>query len=90
LATAEEQALLAAVQRPIAVPCIQQAVPRPGWKDLPSWYLVADEDRMINPATQRFMAERMGARTRSGRFDHAPLISRPQAVIDILTEAVET
>ena len=87
-ATPEEQALLAAVQRPIAAPCIQQAVPRPGWKDLPSWYLVADEDRMINPATQRFMADRMRARTRTGPFDHAPLITIPQAVIDILTEAV--
>ena len=32
-ATAEDHALLAAVQRPIAVPCIQQPVPRPGWKD---------------------------------------------------------
>jgi pimeloyl-ACP methyl ester carboxylesterase len=89
-ATPEEHALLAAVQRPIAAPCIQQAVPRPSWKDLPSWYLVAEEDRMINPSTQKFMAERMRAHTRSGTFDHAPLVTRPQAVIDILTEAVET
>jgi pimeloyl-ACP methyl ester carboxylesterase len=89
-ATAEDQSLLAAVQRPIAAPCIQQAVPRPGWKDLPSWYLVAEEDRMINPATQWFMAERMRAHTRTGTFDHAPLITQPQAVTDILTEAVES
>ena len=89
-ATAEDQSLLAAVQRPIAAPCIQQAVPRPGWKDLPSWYLVAEEDRMINPATQWFMAERMRAHTRTGAFDHAPLITQPQAVTDILTEAVES
>lgn len=89
-ATAEEQALLAAVQRPIAAPCIQQAVPRPGWKDLPSWYLVADEDRMINPATQRFMADRMQAHIRTGPFDHAPLITSPQSVIDIITEAVQS
>jgi len=89
-ATDEEQALLAAVQRPIAAPCIQQAVPRPGWNDLPSWYLVAEEDRMINPATQRFMAERMRASTRTGTFDHTPLITRPQAVIDIVTEASES
>jgi hypothetical protein len=45
---------------------------------------------MINPATQRFMAERMQAHTRTGTFDHAPLISQPQAVTDILTEAVQT
>jgi pimeloyl-ACP methyl ester carboxylesterase len=65
-------------------------VPRPGWKDLPSWYLVAEEDRMINPATQRFMAERMQARTRTDKFDHAPLVTRPQAVTDTLAEAVQS
>jgi pimeloyl-ACP methyl ester carboxylesterase len=89
-ATAEEQALLAAVQRPIAAPCIQQPVPKPGWKDLPTWYLIAEEDRMINPATQRFMADRMQARTRTDKLDHAPLITRPEAVTDILLEAVES
>lgn len=89
-AAAEDHALLAAVQRPIAAACIQQPVPRPGWKDLPSWYLVAEEDRMINPATQRFMAERMHAHTRSEKFDHAPLVTRPDAVVDILTEAVQS
>jgi pimeloyl-ACP methyl ester carboxylesterase len=89
-ATAEEQALLAAVQRPIAVPCIQQPVPRPGWKDLPTWYLVAEEDRMIDPDTQRFMAERMHARTRTHQVDHAPLITRPDVVTDILSEALAT
>ena len=89
-ATAEEHALLAAVQRPIAAPCIQQPVGRPGWKDLPSWYLVAEEDRMINPATQRFMAERMHARTRSEKLDHAPLVTRPRGVVDILIEAVRS
>ena len=87
-ATAEEHALLAAVQRPIAVPCIQQPVPRPGWKDLPTWYLVAEEDRMINPDTQRFMAERMHARTHAHRVDHTPLITRPDVVTDIISEAL--
>jgi pimeloyl-ACP methyl ester carboxylesterase len=89
-ATADDHAVLAAVQRPLAAPCIQQPVPRPGWKDLPSWYLIAEEDRMINPATQHFMAERMQAHTRADAFDHAPLVTQPQAVIDILREAVET
>jgi hypothetical protein len=45
---------------------------------------------MINPATQSFMAERMQARTRTDKFDHAPLITRPEAVTDILLEAVES
>ena len=86
--TAEQHVLLAAVQRPIAVQCIQQPVSRPGWKDHPSWYLIAEEDRMINPNTQKFMAERMNANVHTHDADHAPLITRPQAVVEIISEAV--
>ncbi len=42
---------------------------------------------MINPATQHFMAERMGARIRSEKVDHTPLISAPEPVIEIILEA---
>jgi pimeloyl-ACP methyl ester carboxylesterase len=86
-ASPERVALCAAIQRPIAVACIQQKVPRPAWRVKPSWYLVAEEDRMINPATQHFMAERMGARIRSEKVDHTPLISAPKPVIDVILEA---
>lgn len=88
--TTQEHVVLAAVQRPIAVQSIQQPVPRPGWRDHPSWYLVAEEDRMINPATQKFMAERMQANVHTHDADHAPLITRPQAVVDIISEAVNS
>ena len=88
-ASAEQHELLAAVQRPIAVQCIQQPVPRPGWKQHSSWYLIAEQDRMINPDTQQFMAERMQARIHSHDVDHAPLVSRPQVVTDIIDEAIE-
>jgi len=89
-ATADDHVLLAAVQRPIAVACIQQPVPKPGWKEIPTWYLIAEEDRMIKPDTQRFMAGRMWARTRTHEVDHAPLISRPEVVTAILSEAAES
>jgi len=88
-ASAEEHAVLAAVQRPISATCIQQPVATPRWTTLPSWYLRAEQDRMINPKTQLFMAERMGARIRSYDVDHAPLITQPDAVTDIITEAHE-
>jgi pimeloyl-ACP methyl ester carboxylesterase len=86
-ATADQITLSAAVQRPIALKCIQQPVAKPAWKSKPSWFLIAEEDRMINPNTQHFMAERMGAMTRSLRVDHAPLLSAPQKVVDIIMEA---
>ncbi|BBZ52032.1 alpha/beta hydrolase [Mycobacterium heidelbergense] len=89
-ATAQEHALLAAVQRPITVGSIQKPVPRPGWKDIPTWFLIAEEDRMINPDTQRFMAERTHARIHTHGVDHTPSITRPEVVTAILTEAVES
>lgn len=44
---------------------------------------------MIDPATQAFMADRMGAVVRAHRVDQRPLITRPDTVVDIVTEAVE-
>src|ERR1700726_1385198 len=55
-ASPDQVAIMAAVQRPIAVQCIQQKAPTPAWKTTPSWYFIADEDRMIDPEAQRFMA----------------------------------
>jgi pimeloyl-ACP methyl ester carboxylesterase len=87
-ASPERVALFAATQRPIAVACIQEKVRRPAWKVKPSWYLIAEEDRMINPTTQHFMAERMGARIRSEKVDHTPLVSAPGLVIETIVAAV--
>src|SRR5262249_32604175 len=87
-ASAEEQSLLFAVQRPIAVPCISTKVGRPLWKDRPAWFLLAEADRMILRENQRFMAERMQARVRAHPVDHAPLVTAPAAVVDIIREAV--
>jgi pimeloyl-ACP methyl ester carboxylesterase len=84
----EEQALLAAVQRPIAPACITTPVNRPRWRDLPSWFLIAEQDVMIAPETQRFMAQRMQARIRAHQVDHAPIVTAPSVVVDIIGEAI--
>lgn len=86
-ASADQTSIAAAVQRPIALQCIQEPAPKPAWKTKPSWYLLAEEDRMINPKTQRFMADRMGAKLRSERVDHTPMYSEPNPVIDVIVEA---
>ena len=80
--------MLAAVQRPIAPACITVPVPRPLWKDRPAWFLVAEQDRMIVPDNQRFMAERMRARVRSHAVDHTPIVTAPAVVLDVLREAL--
>src|SRR5258705_11235110 len=88
-ATADQIALCKAVQRPIALKCIQEPVPKPAWRSKPSWFLIAEEDRMINPKTQHFMAKRMGARIRSLPVDHTPLLSAPKEVVNIILEATQ-
>lgn len=86
----EQLGLLAATQRPIGVPCIQQRASYAAWKTTPSWYLVAEEDRMINPATQRFLAQRMGAKTRSERVDHTPIVTAPDLVTAVILDAMRS
>jgi pimeloyl-ACP methyl ester carboxylesterase len=87
-AGAAEHVVLAAVQRPISPACITVPVPRPLWKDRPTWFLVAEQDRMIIQGNQRFMAERMQARVRSHPVDHAPIVSAPSVVLELLREAI--
>ena len=86
-ASADQLSVAAAVQRPIAVQCIQERAPAPAWRTKPAWFLIAEEDRMINPKTQHFMADRMGAHVQSHRVDHSPMYSQPNLVIDIILEA---
>jgi len=89
-ATADDRAVLAAVQRPISLSCITVPVGRPLWRDIPSWFLVAGEDRMIVPETQRYMAERMKAKIKAHVVDHTPSVSAPGAVVDIIREAARS
>jgi pimeloyl-ACP methyl ester carboxylesterase len=86
-ASAEQTSIAEATQRPIAVQCIQEAAPAPAWKTKPSWFLIAEEDRMINPKTQHFMADRMGAKAHSYPVDHSPMYTEPKLVIGVITEA---
>jgi pimeloyl-ACP methyl ester carboxylesterase len=88
-ATPEQIALCRAVQRPIAVKSIQEPVGSPAWRTKPAWYLIAEEDRMINPKTQRFMAERMKATIRSFAVDHTPLLTAPDKVVEVILEAAQ-
>ena len=88
-ATEEQIALAKAMQRPISVKSIQEPAPAPAWKSKPTWYLIAEQDRMINPKTQRFMAERMNATVRSFAVDHTPLLTAPDKVVDIILEAAQ-
>ena len=87
--SADDARLMAATQRPIALKCVGEPMTRPAWAEKPSWYLVAAHDRMIAPATQRFMAERAGSHVHAVDADHTPLASAPDPVVAIIGEAVD-
>jgi pimeloyl-ACP methyl ester carboxylesterase len=87
LASPDQTTILEAVQRPIAVKCIQEKAPLPAWKSKPSWFLLAEQDRMVAPDTQRYMAERMGAKVRTHDVDHSPMYTAPDLVVGVILEA---
>ena len=89
-ASPDERAVLAAVQRPISLNCISVPVGRPLWKDIPSWFLVAEDDRMIVPETQRYMARRMKAKIRAHAVDHIPSVTAPTTVVDVISDAIRS
>jgi pimeloyl-ACP methyl ester carboxylesterase len=61
----------------------------PAWRQKPSWFLVAEKDRMISPKAQHFMAARIGARIHSASVDHTPLASAPDAVAGVIVQAAD-
>jgi pimeloyl-ACP methyl ester carboxylesterase len=87
--SADDVLLMAATQKPIAIKCVEEQMTRPAWKEKPSWFLLAELDRMIAPETQRFMAHRAGAHIFAMKVDHTPLASAPDQVVAIIAEAVD-
>ena len=59
------------------------------WKSRPSWYIVAKNDRTIQPDCERFLAKRMGATTTEVASSHVVMLSQPQVVIDVIRKAVK-
>jgi pimeloyl-ACP methyl ester carboxylesterase len=88
--TPQEAARMAATQRPVTLQALEEAAgERPLWRELPSWFLIAEEDRNIPAALQRFMAERAGARRTVDipGASHAVAVSNPEATADLILEA---
>jgi hypothetical protein len=71
----EEASMMAAAQKPINIKCLGEPLINAAWREKPSWFLVAEKDRMVSPDTQRFLAQRMGSKVSSLPVDHVPLTS---------------
>ncbi len=79
--------LAVAVQKPYAAKLFESSISDPAWQHKPSYYLVTSDDRILNPKTQHEMAKKINATVREVASSHMPLISQPQAVADLITEA---
>jgi pimeloyl-ACP methyl ester carboxylesterase len=88
---ATQAALMAATQRPATQEAlVEPSGERPLWKELPSWFLIGGQDRIIPPALQHFMAHRAGARrtVELPTASHAAAVSHPDATGRLILEAV--
>jgi pimeloyl-ACP methyl ester carboxylesterase len=87
---APQAALMATTQRPATQEAlVEPSGDHPLWKDVPSWFLIGEEDRIIPAALQRFEAERAGARrtVEIAGASHAAAVSQPGAVVELILEA---
>jgi pimeloyl-ACP methyl ester carboxylesterase len=85
---AEQTALMAATQRPVAELGFSEATGAPAWKHLPSWAVVATGDKAAGADVIRSMAERAGATITEVEGSHVIMISQPEAVANVILEAV--
>jgi pimeloyl-ACP methyl ester carboxylesterase len=89
---AAQAALMAATQRPATDAALSEGLPTqtPAWKDIPSWFVIGEQDRNIPAALQRFEAKRCGARgiCELPNGSHAAAVSNPQAVTKSILDAV--
>jgi pimeloyl-ACP methyl ester carboxylesterase len=83
----EKAAFMAISQVPISTDSFTHKVTNPAWKNKPTWYMVATEDRSINPDQERMMAKRAKAKTVEVKASHVAYMSRPKETAKLIEEA---
>jgi pimeloyl-ACP methyl ester carboxylesterase len=84
---AEQTAVMAATQRPVAAAAFSDVSGPPAWKALPSWAVVATADKAAGSDIVRSMAQRAGADILEVEGSHVIMVSQPQAVADLIVKA---
>jgi pimeloyl-ACP methyl ester carboxylesterase len=85
----QEQKVVWATHAAPAADLFTQKVEGTAWKSKPSWYIVANKDRTVQPELQRFVAKRMGATTFETDSSHVPMLSQPGFVLDVIRKAAK-
>ncbi|MDN4586960.1 hypothetical protein DBA29_00390 [Xenophilus aerolatus] len=85
---AEEARVLAAVSQPLGASTFGDKVTQAAWQTRPNWYVLSTEDRAVSVELQHALAARLKARTTELAASHMSLLSQPQAVADVILDAV--
>ena len=85
--SAEEKRVVWATHFAPAADLFTRNAPGVAWKTKPSWYIVATEDRTVQPELERFLAQRMNATTYEVKASHVPMLSQPDFVLDVIRDA---
>ena len=86
----QEQQLVWATQGVPAADLFNQKLPGTAWRTKPSWYVVANHDRTVQPDLERFVAKRMGAHTYDLDSSHVAMLAQPDAVLDVIRTAANS
>jgi pimeloyl-ACP methyl ester carboxylesterase len=84
-----EADIMAAVQKPPNQSMFAEKSGPPAWKQLPAWFQVSENDRVIYPGAERNFAERMNATTLSLNSSHASLVSHPSEIAELILNATK-
>lgn len=84
-----EAQVMAATQKPIFGAVLGESLEQAAWKTIPSWYLVAAEDKALSPDMERFLAQRMGATVSEVKTSHVPYVSKPHEVFKVIEAAAK-
>lgn len=78
-----------AVQQPIPLSAYGEKMGPPAWRNLPTWFLVAQDDQVIPPDGERAFAKRMGAATEEVKSSHVIMVSHPDRVAGLIEKATQ-
>ena len=67
-----------------------QKIDGTAWRSKPSWYIVANKDRTVQPELQRFVAKRMAATSVEVASSHVPMLSHPDLVLNVIRKAANS
>lgn len=89
--THEEKRLILATQGQVSGPNeLGAKVTSASWKEKPTFYIVADHDRMISPVLEQRLAEQMHAKSIHISSSHVPMLSHPDQVADFIAVAASS